>query len=439
MLLALWFVYAFFYPSWAWLQVQRLQVLNLNFGILEWNIGYPRNFSFEYIPQGFVDSEPYVYFCSDFQRQTYQVSPGSHLKAAPGSIICPAYTPESHPETGFVRWYGFPTSLPRDYRTFLDISSFYEGNGGQILEAPSNPWDTGNACPDAFQIPLDITTYGVYTVYWMWNTSLSVGDGFLVYTSCIDIELVPAIPLDPSVPSKATSQDESESLSTSTIACSSSEFRSTSIPSAKVTIVRSTTASSASTGQPSLMRTSRSKSPLLTASPTPLESTLTTIITRTVTSRCSYSTSAHKSSTGSITHSVEVFPDAKISSQNFLNASIGDTIRFFSHNIPFTLYNTTLDSPWQHQGEIGKDGTTNVLYQVNNSLPSWLLAIQSSKSSCRPATHFALNPGHQWKQFLPRIQEHSSVCIARVTTTLPPPQRPTVTKYTVVHITLSDA
>ncbi|KAB8227267.1 uncharacterized protein BDW43DRAFT_256058 [Aspergillus alliaceus] len=443
MQMILWSFLALSFPNWAWLQVQHLQVLNPSFGILEQNIGYPRNFSLEYMPQsfyGFIDSEPYSYFCSDFQRQTYQVSPWNLLKAAPGSIICPSYIPESHPKTGFVRWYGFPTLSPQDYRTFSDISSFYKDHRGHILKTPLYPWDTRNACPNAFQIPWDVTSYGVYTIYWIWNTTLSVGDGFLVYTSCIDIELVPAIPLNPSAPSKGTSQAVSEPSSTFQIPCSSSEIRSTSAPSTTATAFLGTTSSSAATGQPSstLLRTSTSRYPVWTTSSTFDKSTLTTTITRAVTSRCPHSTSAHQSSVGSTTHSVEIFPDARISSRNFLNASIGDTILFFSHNVSFTLYNVTLDNLWRRQEEIGKVGATNMLYQVNNSLPSWLLAIQSNKSPCHLATHFALNPGKLWKQFLPKAQEYSFICVDRLTTTLPPLPPPTVTSYTVVHTTLSD-
>ncbi|KAF7589628.1 hypothetical protein BBP40_004001 [Aspergillus hancockii] len=135
------------------------------------------------------------------------------------------------------------------------------------------------------------------------------------------------------------------------------------------------------------------------------------------------------SSSRSFTRMVKVIPGVNTEFQpQSLDASVGETIWFYSLNGSFLLHNTTLDSPCTPVARYGDDAHLHVLFRVNNTEPLWLLGQQHPEwYNCSPPSHFSLNPGAYRKEFHDKIDQYIYVSTAQY-------QRPTFTSTTVVRL-----
>ncbi|OJJ86334.1 uncharacterized protein ASPGLDRAFT_1214770 [Aspergillus glaucus CBS 516.65] len=162
--------------------------------------GYVRNYSLESATlhrTSLLDVTLPGQFCHGYQQLPVQSKGRPRLRASPGSILnprCLKHGPitsrQTNTEKGVISWYGTQEQWTPDSRTFSDVLNFQQGIGGQLL-AVDSPYSDGNTIStSSFTIPPHIEVGSPYTVYWMWNTTEIVDHGWLVYTSCMDIDIV---------------------------------------------------------------------------------------------------------------------------------------------------------------------------------------------------------------------------------------------------------
>ncbi|GMF77636.1 unnamed protein product [Aspergillus oryzae] len=114
-----------------------------------------------------------------------------------------------------------------------------------------------------------------------------------------------------------------------------------------------------------------------------------------------------------------------------MNASVGDSILFFSTNGSFFLCNTTLEAICEPSTIFGGGAHTNILYTVNSTEPMWFLGYKYENwFNCFPPSHFALNPGSWQAQYSSII--HTGY--AYISFTEAQYDRPTTTITTVVTV-----
>ncbi|PLB48768.1 hypothetical protein P170DRAFT_464398, partial [Aspergillus steynii IBT 23096] len=179
------------------LKIRGLQLFNDETGIFSGPLGFPRNFSSEWInaeSYSFIDTEPMSFFCSTSQRLPYQQTSWPRLKATPGSTICPHYALDTlstrdRVDRGVISWYGSSYTNLTDLKSLSDVINIPEAGTGQELAMHSYPSLVHSACPTPFRIPKDLKISSIYTIYWLWNTTKLMETGFQIYTTCIDIEI----------------------------------------------------------------------------------------------------------------------------------------------------------------------------------------------------------------------------------------------------------
>ncbi|PWY75285.1 hypothetical protein BO94DRAFT_549541 [Aspergillus sclerotioniger CBS 115572] len=148
-------IFTFIIPVLSFLQVQYLQTPDSDNSTFGGRPGFNRNFNTQYTPHSVVDTSTTAYFCSEYERQLIQVNPWDRLRTVPGP----------------------------DDRTLADVLQ-----SGKLLGASPPLSATEKGIP--FNIPVQAQVGRLYTIYWMWNTTTEVEGGFLVYTSCFDIEII---------------------------------------------------------------------------------------------------------------------------------------------------------------------------------------------------------------------------------------------------------
>ncbi|PYH40999.1 uncharacterized protein BP01DRAFT_369402 [Aspergillus saccharolyticus JOP 1030-1] len=194
-LLCIYLTLAIPHAVFAMIKINGLQILNNASSAPHGAWGYARNYSdseklMPYYTIGSADLA--ADFCSSTQRVPFQIPLWPRLKAYPGSTICPHYTLENltNNGSGVISWYG--TSSPSlGSWTLSDVLMLEEIDAGlKLTESKYADKQVIGECFTSFKIPESISETTLYTVYWLWNTSVNTQNGFLLYTSCIDIEII---------------------------------------------------------------------------------------------------------------------------------------------------------------------------------------------------------------------------------------------------------
>lgn len=317
-----------------------------------------------------------------------------------------------------------PTQRSPDYRTLAEVLQY-----GKLLG--SFPFPLSNAERlHSFGIPWEVSVGSLYTVYWMWNTTLETDRELLVcstyygtwtmlayyfqiYTSCFDIEIIPPY-------NNVTTEGITSSLSSpyvqpySTRDTLSSPSTTLKQPRASRTSHLSQATNATTTvppNTPSRIGLTSSPDCVSTSMSETFSSHTLSVSSMSITDTRTISTARQITGIGS-TQTVTVDAGNITSFQPLsLNVSIGDTVVFFPANGPFELYNTTLEDACMGISRYLSNEDGNIIYNVSSLEPTWFLGLQHEDGGyyCYPSSHFSLNPGNQSERFSSAVQTETYI------------------------------